>query len=51
MLVKLLGLDLVLSCLICGSTDDISVVFLDVVRCFLWLFTLYINMKIGKNSC
>ena len=20
-------------------------------RCYLWLFTLYINIKIGKNSC
>ena len=24
---------------------------LDVARCYLWLFTLYINIKIGKNSC
>ena len=23
---------------------------LDVARCYLWLFTLYINIKIGKNS-
>ena len=22
-----------------------------VARCYLWLFTLYINIKIGKNSC
>ena len=22
-----------------------------VARCYLWLFTLYINLKIGKNSC
>ena len=26
-------------------------VILDVVHCYLWLFLLYINMKIGKNSC
>ena len=26
-------------------------VILDVARCYLWLFTLYINIKIGKNSC
>ena len=24
---------------------------LDVARCYLWLFSLYINIKIGKNSC
>ena len=29
--------------------DDL--VILDVARCYLWLFTLYINIKIGKNSC
>ena len=23
---------------------------LDVARCYLWLFTLYINIKISKNS-
>ena len=23
----------------------------DVARCYLWLFTLYINIKISKNSC
>ena len=28
-----------------------SLVILDVVRCCLWLFALYINIKIGKNSC
>ena len=28
-----------------------SLVILDVARCCLWLFTLYINIKIGKNSC
>ena len=28
-----------------------SLVILDVVRCYLWLFLLYINIKIGKNSC
>ena len=28
-----------------------SLVILDVARCYLWLFSLYINMKIGKNSC
>ena len=26
-------------------------VILDVARCNLWLFTLYINIKISKNSC
>ena len=25
-----------------------SLVILDVARCYLWLFTLYINIKIGK---
>ena len=24
---------------------------LDVACCYLWLFSLYINIKIGKNSC
>ena len=28
-----------------------SLVILDVARCNLWLFTLYINIKISKNSC
>ena len=28
-----------------------SLVILDVARCYLWLFTLYIKIKIGKNSC
>ena len=28
-----------------------SLVIIDVARCYLWLFTLYINTKIGKNSC
>ena len=28
-----------------------SLVILDVARCYLWLFTLHINIKIGKNSC
>ena len=28
-----------------------SLVILDVARCYLWLYTLYINIKIGKNSC
>ena len=28
-----------------------SLVILDVARCYLWLFTLYVNSKIGKNSC
>ena len=28
-----------------------SLVILDVARCYLWLFTLYINIKLGKNSC
>ena len=23
----------------------------DVARCYLWLFSLFINIKIGKNSC
>ena len=26
-------------------------VILDVARCYLWLFSLHINIKIGKNSC
>ena len=25
-----------------------SLVILDVARCYMWLFTLYINIKIGK---
>ena len=28
-----------------------SLVILVVARCYLWLFLLYINIKIGKNSC
>ena len=28
-----------------------SLVILDVARCCLWLFTLYMGIKIGKNSC
>ena len=28
-----------------------SLVILDVACCYLWLFLLYINMKIDKNSC
>ena len=28
-----------------------SLVILDVARCYLWIFTLYIDIKIGKNSC
>ena len=28
-----------------------SLVILDAARCYLWLFTLYINIEIGKNSC
>ena len=28
-----------------------SFVIIDVARCYLWLFTLYINTKISKNSC
>ena len=27
-----------------------SLVILDVACCYLWLFPLYINIKIGKNS-
>ena len=27
-----------------------SLMILDVAHCCLWLFTLYINIKIGKNS-
>ena len=34
-----------------GSSAFGSLVTLDVARCYLWLFTLYINIKIGKNSC
>ena len=33
------------------SGKEISLVILDVARCYLWLFTLYINIKISKNSC
>ena len=28
-----------------------SLVILDVACCYLWLFSLYLNIKIGKNSC
>ena len=28
-----------------------SLVILDMARCYLWLVSLYINIKIGKNSC
>ena len=28
-----------------------SLVILDAAYCYLWLFALYINIKIGKNSC
>ena len=28
-----------------------SLVILDVARCYLWLFRLYINIEIGKNNC
>ena len=28
-----------------------SLVILNVARCYLWLFTLDINIIIGKNSC
>ena len=31
--------------------QPVSLVILDVARCYLWLFTLYINIKISKNSC
>ena len=52
----------VLSCIIRKNETDIKIVILfgcgwtylvilDVARCYLWLFTLYINIKIGKNSC
>ena len=33
------------------SVVHVSLVILDVARCYLWLFTLYINIEIGKNSC
>ena len=36
--------------LTCSSAFG-SLVILDVARCYLWLFTLYINIKIGKDSC
>ena len=29
----------------------LGLVILDVAHCYLWLFTLYINIKIGTNSC
>ena len=38
-------------CLFYFSSVRLSLVILDVVRYYLWLFTLYINIKIGKNSC
>ena len=28
-----------------------SLVILDVACCYLWLFSLYINIKIGRNNC
>ena len=28
-----------------------SLVISDVARCYLWLFSLYINIKIGKKGC
>ena len=28
-----------------------SLVTLDVAHCYLWIFTIYINIKIGKYSC
>ena len=28
-----------------------SLVISDVACCYLWLFSLYINIKIGENSC
>ena len=28
-----------------------SLVILDVARCYLWLFALYVGVGIGKNSC
>ena len=34
-----------------GLSDFGSLVILDVARCYLWLFTLYIDIKIRKNSC
>ena len=34
-----------------GSSVFGSLVILNVARCYLWLFLLYINIKIGKNSC
>ena len=33
------------------SFDVYLIVILDVARGYLWLFTSYINIKIGKNSC
>ena len=49
-----------LDCLQDSDTNDVinvlpkqikTLVILDVARCYLWLFTLYINTKTGKNSC
>ena len=34
-----------------GDVPRSTLVILDMARCYLWLFTLYINIKIGKNSC
>ena len=28
-----------------------SLVILDMACCYLWLLSLYINIKMGKNSC
>ena len=33
---------------LCVTIDQCALVILDVARCYLWLFTLYINIKIGK---
>ena len=37
--------------LLSDNYRSIKADFLDVARCYLWLFTLYINIKISKNSC
>ena len=33
------------------NSEFIIYVYIYVARCYLWLFALYINIKMGKNSC
>ena len=34
-----------------GNLRDYKKVILDVACCYLWLFPLYVNIKIDKNTC